>query len=511
MNNNVHATLSQRCQKLTAWLFDKQDGSSLAVFRILIGLLLISDVLNKFKDKYVVQDFKPTYYGFDWIYANQSVVDIFINLLPYTIFCIIVGLFYRLAMPLTAFMFGYLFLAFPEHYLNHYYLVLLYLILMSFIPANRTWALDSLWNNKKFPSPSRSIPRWCYLILKIQTEIMLIFAGLVKINNDWLHLIPLIGWIQIGLHNLPLIGWLFLFNITTAIGAYGIIILHVLGAPLLFWKRTRIWIFSIYVCFHLTNSFIFHIGIFPFVTIAASLLFFNPDWPRKFTNKLKPNVSAHNTQISKIKKRALLPKNVTIFLFSLWIFIQILIPFSALFSTNIETEWSGHRDQFTWRMMLNERSIKTVVFAAHFPENNSIEFVHLKKYLSPMQCYRIAWSDITVQFARHLKELYNKKYNTDTVEIHAYIVLRVNLRETELWTDPTLDMSKYEPIFGVHEWINPLTNPLRTWKEYLNDRTYVPPTYGEVLASMNIPSVETVIFEQDGVFIGTPVSKIFCQ
>ncbi|MGH1377815.1 MAG: HTTM domain-containing protein [Alphaproteobacteria bacterium] len=510
MNDNVQSKPSQIYQKFTIWFFDKQDGSSLAVFRILIGLLLMSDVLNKFKNKYTVQDFKPTYYGFDWVYANQNIIDIFIALLPYTIFFIIVGLFYRLAMPLTALMIGYLFLAFPEHYLNHYYLLLLYLIIMSFIPANATWSLDSLLRDKKSLLPSRNVPRWCYLILKLQTEIMLIFAGLVKINPDWLNLIPLIGWIKIGLHDAPLIGWLFLFDTTIAIGAYSIIILHVLGAPLLFWKRTRIWIFSIYVCFHLTNSFLFHIGIFPFLTIVATMIFFNPDWPRKFTNKLKLSVSVNRSQILKTKNRTLLPQKVTIFLFSSWILIQILVPFSALFYSNIEKEWNGHRDQFTWRMMLNERSIKTVVFAAHFPENNSIEFISLKKHLSPMQCYRIAWSDITVQFAKHLKEIYDKKYNTDTVRIHAYIVLRVNLRETELWTDPTLDISEYKPVFGVHEWINPLTKPLRTWDEYLNDRKYTAPTYGEVLAAMNIPYIETVTFERDGLFIDTTVPKPFC-
>lgn len=512
MSENINATPSPRWHKITTKLFEKQDGASLAVFRILLGLLLMSDVLKKFSGKYVVHDFKPTYYGFDWIQANQSAVEMCLNLLPYTVFCIIVGLFYRMAMPLTALMFGYLFLAFPEHYLNHYYLLFLYLTLMSFMPANKTWAIDALWQKKKKnPHPRQSVPRWCYLILKLQTEIMLVFAGLVKINNDWLHLLPLTGWIQIGLHDLPFIGWLFLYDTTVAIGAYGIIILHVLGAPLLFLRRTRFWVFSIYVCFHLTNSTLFHIGIFPYMTIAATLLFFNPDWPRQFVSKLKPNISTDTLPPLEAKKQAVWPQRMTLTLLSLWLITQISIPLPSLFTPNIETEWSGHRDQFTWRMMLNERGVKTVSFAVHMPEEHRIEFVSLRNYSGERQCRRITWSDITVQFANHLKEVYSKKYETDAVKVHAYIVLRINLRETELWTNPTLDLTKYKPIFGVHEWIESADNPLRTWKEYLQAPKYIAPTYREVLTAMNLPSEETVIFENDDLSIDTRVPKLTCR
>lgn len=512
----MNTTPSQRWHKITNMLFEKQDGASLAVFRILLGLLLMKSV-PEFADRYIVHDFKPTYYGFDWIYANESAVEICLFFLPYTVFCIALGLFYRLAMPLTALMIGYLFLAFPEYYLNHYYLLLLYLTLMSFMPANRTWAIDALLQKKNATHPKQSVPRWCYLVLKLQTEIMLVFAGLVKINNDWLHLLPLTGWIQIALHDTPYIGWVFLYDTTIAIGAYGIIILHVLGAPLLFWSRTRFWIFSIYVCFHLTNSVVFHIGIFPYMTIAATLLFFNPDWPRKFENKLKPYVPTYISALCKTRKYAIWqrPKartrTIITTLISLWLIVQILIPLPPLFTPNIETEWSGHRAKFTWRMMLNERAIKSVVFAVHMPEKHRIEFISLKEYLSERQCRRIAWSDITVQFARHLKEIYSKEYNTDTVKIHAYIVLRINLRETEIWANPTLDLAQYKPIFGIHEWLEPVDNPLRTWREYLKAHKYIAPTYGEVLTAMNIPAEETIIFENAGMSMDTRVPKLTCN
>ena len=65
-----------------------------------------------------------------------------------------------------------------------------------------------------------------------------------------------------------------------SLGNYGVIALHVLGAPLLFFKKTRLPIFIIYILFHISNHHTFDIGIFPWMTIAATTLFFNPGWPR---------------------------------------------------------------------------------------------------------------------------------------------------------------------------------------------------------------------------------------
>jgi hypothetical protein len=38
---------------------------------------------------------------------------------------------------------------------------------------------------------------------------------------------------------------------------------------------------AIYFVFHLANHFLFQIGIFPWVAMAGTLLFLEPDWPRR--------------------------------------------------------------------------------------------------------------------------------------------------------------------------------------------------------------------------------------
>ena len=66
-----------------------------------------------------------------------------------------------------------------------------------------------------------------------------------------------------------------------ALASYGAIALHIVGAPLLLVAATRGWVMALYFAFHLVNHFLFNIGIFPWVAMAGTLMFLEPDWPRR--------------------------------------------------------------------------------------------------------------------------------------------------------------------------------------------------------------------------------------
>ena len=61
----------------------------------------------------------------------------------------------------------------------------------------------------------------------------------------------------------------------------GLVLKCIIGAPLLLVKATRGWVMAIYFAFHLMNHFMFNIGIFPWLAMAGTLLFLEPDWPRR--------------------------------------------------------------------------------------------------------------------------------------------------------------------------------------------------------------------------------------
>ena len=233
-------------------LFRPVDAASLAVFRIGFGIIMMWEVWRYFARDFigryfVAPEFHFKYYGFEWVevwpgdgmYIHFAVVGVLA-------FLITIGLFYRLAIVGFTIGFAYIFLADQAYYLNHFYFVILLGILMCFLPANRCWSIDALLRKPATPA----VPLWTIWLMRGQMEVMLLYAGLVKINSDWLNFIPLSNWLS-ARSDFPVIGHLFTEQWVVAIAAYGAIALHVIGAPLLLIRRTRLYVFVAYVAFHL--------------------------------------------------------------------------------------------------------------------------------------------------------------------------------------------------------------------------------------------------------------------
>ena len=79
----------------------------------------------------------------------------------------------------------------------------------------------------------------------------------------------------------PIFGPLFNEDWVVAVAAYGSIALHVIGAPLLLVRSVRAYVIALYFAFHLMNHFLFQIGIFPWLCMVGTLMFLEPDWPRR--------------------------------------------------------------------------------------------------------------------------------------------------------------------------------------------------------------------------------------
>ena len=272
--------------RLVVYLHKRVSAQSLAAFRIAFGLIVAYDVYRFFKyDRiyryYVEPEFWFTYYGFAWIkpfpepyiYYAWFAVGVLAVLVA-------VGLFYRVAIVGFTLLFSYFFLLDKSEYLNHFYMVILFAGLLCLLPANRAYSLDA----RLFPRRrSATVPRWSVWALRTQMEIILIYAGLVKITEDWLKLEPLGTWLRASADSVYF-GELLYYDWVIALGAYGTIVLHLARRAVAAVQRTRLPTFIVYCFFHSANAFFFNIGIFPWLTIAATTIFFEPDWPRRFLN-----------------------------------------------------------------------------------------------------------------------------------------------------------------------------------------------------------------------------------
>jgi vitamin K-dependent gamma-carboxylase len=449
---HVQSRLAAMGQPVPAW--------SLAVFRIALGALLVWDCwrfirYDRIYRYFVAPEFHFTYPGFGWV---APLPDPWIHVawlgMGAAAALVMLGLFYRVAIVVLTVLFAYFFLIDRAEYLNHFYLVILFLILMCFIPAHRVLSLDARFAARPMP---QTVPYAAVFTLRAQMEIMLVFAGLVKITPDWLAGEPLGLWLRSQADEVPF-GHLFQYDGVIIAAAWGTIALHLIGAPLLLWPRTRIATFLLYCVFHIANASFFNIGIFPWMTIAATTIFFAPDWPLQVARWLL----ARFETVTPLTPRALPPARplppLVVAGIAGWLLVQIALPLRAgLFPT--EVRWTGDGHEFSWRMRIYDRQAEGEFWVT--AADGTEWTVNPADYLSERQVAKmLVRPDMIHQFAAYLEEVWRANGHGDVV-VRADIWKSLNGRPMQQYVDPTIDLTAVGyNLFGPDSWILPLDVPV---------------------------------------------------
>jgi len=395
---------------------------------------------------------RPTWPG-DGMYIHFAVLGILA-------FLVCIGFLYRWAIIAFTLGFIYLFLLDQTRYLNHFYFVILLSILLCFVPANRIWSIDA---QRRYIGP-QGVPTWSIWLLRIQIEIMLLYAGLVKLNADWLTLNPMSAWLA-ARTDFPLIGHLFHEQWVVAAAAYGVIALHLIGAPLLLVRRTRLFVFLLYAVFHLMTHRFFNIGIFPWVTLFGTLIFFDADWPRQVSARVRRilNRQYRRPQITpgNFKLDTLSAERYRVFILTvaaLWIGVQIMFPLRHYLYPG-DVAWTGEGHRFAWRMKLHTRTGESQ-FEVRDSATGNVWRIDSARYLSYMQYWKMSTRpDMILQFAHYLAGRWRVDYRIPTVEVYATVYLSLNYREPALLIDPTRNLAEVRRSLRAADWILPLPDP----------------------------------------------------
>jgi len=446
--------------RLREYLGQRVSGQSLAVFRILFGALILLDSGRFFwHDRiaryWVVPEFHFTYPGFGWVVPlPEPWIQIAWLVLALSAFLVMIGLFYRIAIIVLAILFSYFFLLDQAEYLNHFYLVILFAILLCVLPVHRVWSVDSLLR----PPRGSDVPYAAVFILRLQMEIMLLFAGLVKLTPDWLAGEPLGMWLRRRADYVPG-GWLFEYDVVILAAAWGTVILHVVGAPLLLWRRTRLAVVILYSIFHVLNAVFFNIGIFPWLTIAATLIFFDPDWPgqllshfRRWTGSTAPVAASPKPAPSVLPRYAFAAIVV-------WAVIQVALPLRSL-AFSSEVRWAGDGHRFSWRMRIFDRKAEGY-FRITSKADGKQWLVDPKDYLTPRQAsIMLTRADMIHQFANHLATLWKDEGHGE-VAVYAEIRKSLNGRPMQIYIDPSVDLASTPyNLFAPDPWVLQLERPV---------------------------------------------------
>jgi hypothetical protein len=239
--------------------------------------------------------------------------------------------------------------------------------------------------------------------------------------------------------------------------AWGGLAFDLLIVPALMWRRTRAYAFVVCVGFHLANAWMFNIGIFPWFMIAATTLFFAPDWPRKAKLLFAPL-----SESQRIYLRPLEPserrRKLTIGLVAVYLGVQLLVPFRhLLYPGNVHWTEEGHR--WSWHMKLRVKDGRGAFFVTD-PISGETEIVNPRDHLEDRQVHKMLCTpDMILQFAQFLASE-RRAAGVDQVEVRAMIRCSLNGRRPQLFIDPEVDLASQSRTLGHVDWILPLETPL---------------------------------------------------
>jgi len=456
---------------LKTLLYRPTDIAPLVFFRIAFGALGFLDVVGVWahyhmhKDTFNPDNLQIKYYGFQWV---QSWPEPWMSLLFWSTAVaalgVLVGKWYRVSATLFALGFTYIFLLEKCNYLNHAYLFCMLSYLMIFLPANRAFSLDL----KKNPGIyAKYIARWPLFLLQFLMGVVYIYGGFAKINPDWLRALPLRIWLPYK-KDYFLIGNLLEQEWTAWLMSYGGILHDLLIVPLMLFKRTRIPAFIICCGFHLTNTAVFQIGIFPWLSIALTALFFPTDFPRRVVDFLKVKIAIvekwyskyqnylTGLSISKEQIREIKPSTLVTSLVLLLCVFNLLVPLRHnLYDTNVAWTEEGHR--YSWRMMLRGKVGSGYFRVKDLTSDKEVRKLYATQFLTKRQNRKFkSHPDMILFVAHHIRDMYKKKWESDSVAVYPYFRNQLNGRNYQGYTDNSVDLAKEEyPWTKSWSWILP--------------------------------------------------------
>ena len=462
------------------------DGASVAGFRVIFGLIGVLVVARFFAHGwigplYVEPDHHFTYLGFGWLrpWPGWGMHAHFMALGVLSL-GIAAGYRPRLCAALFCIGFTYVELLDRTTYLNHYYLMSLVSLLLALLPVHRGRVpLRDILKVGFPPAPGEPVeprgrpstgsgraenrsngdfeevlaPLWTIWVLRAQIGIVYVFAGIAKLNPDWLlHALPMRIWLyQHG--DLPLIGTLLQETWVAYAMSWSGALFDLMIVPALLWRRTKPFAYATLVAFHLATWVLFpQLGVFPWLMIGLSLVFFDPDWPRRVLRffRLPSRTSAGEAYAGVGNQWRIRTILVALALFAA---IQLALPLRH-FAYPGNVRWNEEGYRFAWRVMLTEK-VGFVQYRVHDPETGQSWLVEPDDYLTPLQVERMSFQpDMIRQTAGVIAEDFADRGYRDVV-VNADAFVAFNGRPNTRLIDPAVDLSSVRAGLAPKHWVLP--------------------------------------------------------
>jgi len=449
---------------LKTYLSKNYSASPLIIFRIGFGLMMLYSIIRFWSKDwiytlYLQPKFHFTYYGFEWVKPLGNLTYLLFFICGLSALFVALGFKYRVAIITFFLSFTYIELMDKTTYLNHYYFISILSFLLIFLPANSSFSIDSYLKKKTY----RLVPKWSIDAVKLLVSIVYVYAGLTKINSDWLFkAMPLKIWLP-SKYDLPFIGETLMQQnwFHYAMSWSGMI--YDLTIPfLLLYKKTRWFAFGLVVFFHVFTGILFPIGMFPYVMIVSSLIFFESGFHHKIILFLKRILSYFFKLKQKIEVKEIYNfkhQKITIIVLSLFFIVQLVFPFRYALYPN-ELFWTEEGYRFSWRVMLMEK-----MGYANFKITNSktgnFFYVDNQDFLTPLQEKQMSFQpDFILEYAHFLGDHF-KSNGHENIQVFVESYVALNGRLSQPFINKNIDLYQQKETFNPKEWILPFNDEIK--------------------------------------------------
>lgn len=451
-------------KRLFDYLQESVDGSSVAFLRISFAAVMLFWLgmhlaLDKIGANYYEPSFLFPYTGFGWVsllVAEGRWLYVHFLIVFLAAAGMLFGVFYRFSSIVFAAGFCLIFLLDKATYQNHYYFVCLLSMLLVICPAHRAISFDQLRLKDQ-----GWVPRWSVWILRFQIGLVYFFGGIAKMNADWVAGFPMRHVLQ-GKQAHPLIGAFCDQEWFVSAFVWSGLLFDLLIVGVLLFRKTRLLGFVLCLVFHLLNASLFRIGIFPWLMILVTTIFFQPDWPRKIFSSILP--AAEKSAWTMPKKST--ARFAVFGCLGLFVVLQVLIPMRH-FLYHENTSWTERNHHFSWHMKLRGKTT-AIRFYTRNPANGQWAKFKLEEHLKLHQLMRMTRDPWMIRdFALFIEDYYQRAGIPD-VEVRVFSLCSLNGRKPELLIDPQVDLTADLPP----GWIMPLEassggdfyEPLEKWE-----------------------------------------------
>uniref|UniRef100_A0A1B0F0M8 HTTM-like domain-containing protein n=1 Tax=Phlebotomus papatasi TaxID=29031 RepID=A0A1B0F0M8_PHLPP len=416
-------------EKFTEFLHKPVDGASLGVGRMSFGLMMLIDIPEERSGGDLDQrwgnprDCRFPLFNFlhplplPWMAMIYGVM--WLGALG-----IFLGYKYRSSCLMFTIPYWYIFFLDKSHWNNHSYLYGLLGIL----------ALDagSATNGYK----DLKVPQWNYFIIKFQFFILYFMAGIKKFSTEWLSGYAMTN---LGYH------WIFApFRLVLGADLTDLMIIHWFGfvfdltiAFFLIWKRSRALATLVAAAFHLMNSRLFTIGMFPWVCLVEIPLFYSTEWPRRiFSGSHERKLEERTEKFQASSKQKSRTRWIMFYMG-----LQLFLPYSH-FITKGYNNWTEGLYGYSWDMMVH--SWDTVLITIKVVDKTNGQAFYLEPYAFADNDRWTKHADMAIQYAECLKrdlvqgaaEAKKKDFDPENIAIYFDIWCSMNKRFQQRMFDP---------------------------------------------------------------------------